>query len=231
MRARYVGDGMTMEEIGDVSGVFYTTVEYWLDKHGIEREFDYRSAEWLEEQYHGEGREAAEIAESCEVDKSTVYWWMRKLGVETKGKRGKRNPSWRGGRVTKACVVCGDGYEVARCEVGSRSTCGDGECWSELMSEKLSGEDSPNWKGGYEDYYGPSWKRQRRRALRRDQHRCQRCRTTAAEIGQEPDVHHIIPFRIFGVDRHRVANRLANLISLCRQCHFTIEYQFSPVVA
>jgi predicted HNH restriction endonuclease len=33
------------------------------------------------------------------------------------------------------------------------------------------------------------------------------------------DVHHIIPFRKFGIDRYREANKISNLISLCNSCH------------
>ena len=36
---------------------------------------------------------------------------------------------------------------------------------------------------------------------------------------QEIHVHHIIPFRRFGVENHKEANKIPNLICLCREHH------------
>ena len=79
------------------------------------------------------------------------------------------------------------------------------------------GEDNPAWRGGYEPYYGPNWEEQRRKALDRDKHLCQKC--GAKENGREHDVHHIIPFRIFGIKRYEEANQIDNLLTLCIGCH------------
>ncbi|NVM57405.1 MAG: HNH endonuclease [Desulfobacterales bacterium] len=96
--------------------------------------------------------------------------------------------------------------------------------WSEEVKRKLrenhadfSGENNPNWKGGYEPYYGPNWEEQRRKALERDHHTCQLCGDP--EDGRELDVHHIVPFREFGLERYEEANRLENLITICRSRH------------
>lgn len=87
----------------------------------------------------------------------------------------------------------------------------------------LSGENNPSWKGGYKNYYGSSWHFSRSQARKRDNHSCQRCGKTKGQIGKEPDVHHIIPFREFGIERHKEANKLSNLICLCRSCHVQVE--------
>jgi 5-methylcytosine-specific restriction endonuclease McrA len=60
----------------------------------------------------------------------------------------------------------------------------------------IVGDKNPAWNGGYEPYYGPNWKEQRRKALKRDRNTCQECGAT--ETDKEHDVHHIIPFRKFG---------------------------------
>jgi len=85
------------------------------------------------------------------------------------------------------------------------------------MSENKLGNDNPAWKGGYDPYYGPNWKEQRRKALDRDNGTCQGCGRTASDLGQRPDVHHITPFREF--DDYEEANKLSNLVCLCRSCH------------
>lgn len=89
----------------------------------------------------------------------------------------------------------------------------------------VSGSDHYAWKGGGGYYYGSSWYENRRKALHRDQHRCQRCGMTEPahlrEFGQQPHVHHIIPF--LDHEDHDKANRLENLITLCQECHVDLE--------
>lgn len=74
---------------------------------------------------------------------------------------------------------------------------------------------------------GPNWDQQRRLARERDGHRCRHC-----GVGERPnrahDVHHLEPFRTFGYargqnERYLEANRLENLVTLCRSCHQRVE--------
>lgn len=91
-------------------------------------------------------------------------------------------------------------------------------CYGEWRSEHLAGENSPEWKGGYSlDYGGSKWKSQRRKARARDNHTCQDCGITEQAWGYQLDVHHIVPYDTF--DDPKEANDLANLITLCRNCH------------
>ncbi len=90
---------------------------------------------------------------------------------------------------------------------------------------RLAGEDHPNWRGGWLPYYGPSWHPQKRKARKRDKV-CQRCGKTPDENEQALDVHHKIPFIEFGVKRHKEANALTNLISLCLECHPKAEKEY-----
>ncbi len=87
----------------------------------------------------------------------------------------------------------------------------------------LKGPANPNWKGGHIKYYGPNWREQRRQARKRDGYTCYRCGITEIDLGIELDVHHIRPFREFGIPRHEEANHLDNLISLCNYCHKVTE--------
>ena len=61
----------------------------------------------------------------------------------------------------------------------------------------------------------------------RDRYRCTQCGAPEPR-DQEHDVHHLIPFRAFGFipginDNYRLANRLENLVLVCRSCHQRIE--------
>lgn len=84
------------------------------------------------------------------------------------------------------------------------------------------GENNPNWRGGVSLTYGENWTIQRLRALQRDNYTCQECGKTIDDC--IISVHHIIPFRIF-MD-YKEANRLENLISLCRLHHSEAEATF-----
>jgi hypothetical protein len=135
------------------------------------------------------------------------------------------------GRVRKDCKWCGEEFTAYKANEEVATFCSM-ECKNEWLSENMGGEDNPFWKGGYEPYYGPNWKSQRRRARERDDHACQACGATKEELGQEPDVHHIKPFREFVDDEgnadYEAANDLDNLVTLCRPCHR--EYEGLPVV-
>jgi len=89
--------------------------------------------------------------------------------------------------------------------------------------EAHSGDQHWNWQGGCEHWqdYGPNWQSQRHKARERDMYICQRCGITEAELGQELDVHHIKPRRLF--DDYELMNELDNLICLCPSCHKFVE--------
>ena len=83
-----------------------------------------------------------------------------------------------------------------------------------------------DWFDSVNDY-GPNWQEQRRRVRERDHFRCKQC-GAPERGGREHDVHHLVPFRTFGYvagrnDAYLEANRLDNLILVCRSCHQRIE--------
>ncbi|MBN1659129.1 MAG: DUF1998 domain-containing protein, partial [Anaerolineae bacterium] len=74
---------------------------------------------------------------------------------------------------------------------------------------------------------GPNWEAQRHRARARDGYRCRHC-GAPERPDRAHDVHHVEPFRTFGYvrdqnDRYLEANRLGNLVTLCRSCHRRVE--------
>jgi 5-methylcytosine-specific restriction endonuclease McrA len=96
-------------------------------------------------------------------------------------------------------------------------------CMIEWRSREFSGEGHPRYKGGKDVDRGPSWERRKRKARERDNHQCQQCGADRDEASQL-HVHHIIPFERFGIENHREANRLRNLITLCASCHSKTEW-------
>lgn len=65
--------------------------------------------------------------------------------------------------------------------------------------------------------YGKDWQRQRERALERDDYSCVECGKGKQELGREPSVHHILPYRV------SQDNSLNNLVSVCFEHHQEME--------
>lgn len=102
-------------------------------------------------------------------------------------------------------------------------------CRSDWHSANIRGEVHPLWKGGADNNRGPNWLAQRRKAWKRDNYTCQHCGTTKKQLKKNPAVHHIIPFRDFGIERYEEANELTNLITLCPTCHMRAEHNLIPI--
>lgn len=114
--------------------------------------------------------------------------------------------------LQRVCRHCGTGFAVTR--KGARRRFCMTACWYAYIREHP--EEHPHWRGGVEPYYGPDWDEQARRARARDGHRCRDC----GKRQKRPllDVHHLMPRRAFKGD-YLVANRLENLVTLCKACH------------
>ncbi len=99
--------------------------------------------------------------------------------------------------------------------------------WCEIAPEVQQAlEVAGLWFDSVNDY-GPNWQTQRAAVRARDHYRCSVC-GAAEPPGREHDVHHKIPFRTFGYvpglnDFYLLANRLENLMLLCRACHRRLE--------
>ena len=145
-------------------------------------------------------------------------------GKDCKGNYYTANPSelHEKERVTVTCSWCGDDKEVIHSQAtrSEHHFC-DRECKGKWWSVNISGESHPNWKDGYEPYYGPSWERKRRKTRERDEYQCVLCGLAdgASKLiyGRELSVHHVT--RINDFTNPEDANSLNNLITLCIPCH------------
>jgi len=234
LREKYWDEGLNQEEIADLCGSHRTTIIEWMGRHSIETR---DGGAGKGQDNHSWKQSVTVHCEWCGCSEEvipavseTYTYCSRDCRAEAESVKfaGEGNPNWSGGPEVLQRVICGDGFEVKPSHADDRETCSL-ECFGVRHSERISSEDNPRWKGGWEPYYGPVWERQKHRARHRDQHRCQRCGVTRADLDREPDVHHIIPFRVFGVDDHEKANRLSNLITLCPPCHKTVENEYSPI--
>lgn len=141
---------------------------------------------------------------------------------------GSDNPRWNGGKRTVSCDVCGESVERHPSNIGDTVVCSE-SCRRAWLSTTMRGSNHPNWKGGDIGPYGPGWARTRQRALERDDYRCRLCNRSAADIGRNPDVHHIVPLRWFAESTEHTradAHTLENVISLCSACHRQADYGY-----
>lgn len=119
-----------------------------------------------------------------------------------------------GARISATCANCGETVQRTRGEARkSRSVF---VCNAECRKAYFQGENHPRWAGG-SYVYGPGWQKQKKLALERDNHACRICGKTKEELGREPSVHHINPFR------PSRDHGLDNLICLCIKHHGMVE--------
>lgn len=115
------------------------------------------------------------------------------------------------------CERCNESFPILPGHRKNRRFCST-DCWYEHVREHP--EEWTFFKRDYERYYGPNWREQARRARKRDGYTCQRCGVHQTKPAL--DVHHIRRFAAFKGD-YESANRLENLITLCKTCHLLVE--------
>jgi DEAD/DEAH box helicase domain-containing protein len=102
--------------------------------------------------------------------------------------------------------------------------------WFSILPETAAQLEQEGLLNMAQDDRGPNWEQQRKRARARDGYRCRHC-GVPERPDRAHDVHHVQPFRTFGYvragqgrnDRYLEANRLENLVTLCRSCHQRVE--------
>jgi hypothetical protein len=126
------------------------------------------------------------------------------------------------------CEQCGKSFKTTPARTRGRFC--SFVCWGHWLEENApTGAANPNWRGGYEPYYGANWRQQRRAARRRDRYTCQDCGKTEEELGKHLDVHHVKRFGDF--TDYREANQLSNLLSLCPKCHTVRDWDSEYVAS
>jgi len=121
---------------------------------------------------------------------------------------------------TIKCENCGEKFTAP--ESTERRFCSR-KCYAEYRSENIVGENHPQWLDDTRYYYGKNWEKQREKARKRDDYKCVVCGKTKEETedGKLPHIHHIKPIREF--KKVEDANKLKNLVSLCREHHLQYE--------
>ncbi len=242
LREEYIGDQKSQSQIAEEWDCDDTTIGRWLERHGIQKRTPSEAVsrgmlpdgaferlsnrEWLEEQYSEKNKSLTEIADSLGCTPFAVHNWMDKHGIDRRGAHapsGESNGNWAGPELDRTCQRCGSDFRAQQATQVAKYC--SWECYCEAKSENITGEDNPNWNGGYDGEYGHNWPEQREKALERDGHTCQRCGMTLEEHfdkwGCSLHVHHISNKNNF--EDYEEMNALSNLVTLCSSCHKQLE--------
>lgn len=143
---------------------------------------------------------------------------------------GSDNPRWRE-RREQECTWCGQTFRTIERD---RKFCSL-SCMGDWRSCHWNGSEHPAWRDDSQEVpMGANWEEKREEALIRDEYECIECdmsnESHRRKIGKGLDVHHIVPRREFwdketGELDYERANRLENLITLCRKHHRKIEVE------
>jgi len=82
LRERYVEQRWSQQDIADECGVAQATIQYWIEKHGLERDLLYKDEKWLHKKYVENRRTRDEIADECGVSESTISRWLTIHDIE-----------------------------------------------------------------------------------------------------------------------------------------------------
>jgi len=237
MRQKYVEEGLSYSELGDMLDIAPSSVYRYAQKHDIESRSpgEYQSYDrlqdevWLREKYVDEDLSVSEIAELVGCGTTTVDTWRRKHDIPPKtvytgiDERLKDTEWLREMYVEK---------ELPTKEIADQIGEDQSNVYRSVVRAGIEtrpqgfqcGEDHFNWKGGHDRYYGANWHQQRQKALERDDYTCQRCGVEKQPDERQLSIHHREPLN--GYKRKYDApewwergNRLENLITLCQPCH------------
>lgn len=186
--------GMTLRQIGAVTGVPHRTVNRYLKLAGVElrnpgnpKITELQSSDWLSAKYEGEGLSTTQIAQQIDCEASLVSQYLAKHGIESRGvgsQRGhKRNTEHVRAKMSRA------------------------------KRGKKTGSDNPNWRGGQKSvdpernrYRAKSWSKQ----IRLRDGICQTC----GSFGPL-HAHHLKRWK----DYPELRYDLSNGVALCQSCH------------
>lgn len=242
LRDLYVGERMTVAEIADRTDCHTSTVHRYLRLNGIDvrnpgpdtgvRE-RLEDGSTLRDLYVERGWSAESIGDKLGCGGETVLRWLKRHDIPVRRSGGRTPwPKLKDGAFLREQYITEDRLTS---EIADELGCTSDTVlrWLHIHGIEVSweyptGEDCPAYIDGRSrerNYGGAIWQRARRKALRRDAHKCRRCSTDEdehlAEYGRGLEVHHIVPFRTF--DELEPAHELSNLITLCRPCHKKME--------
>lgn len=231
LRGFYVERDMTLQEVADAFDCSITTIHYWVEKHDLRRERDpWRDPDVLRDLYHDQGLTLEEVASELDCSMKAINTAFRDFEIPRRSPSGRPRVSEQVPSLDEADELrrLYHGQELGAKEIGEKLGVGSSTVLRYLEKHGIERREpwEVHFEGGHEYYYGPNWYEQRRRARKRDGYVCRKCGLSdedhSEEYGKSLHVHHITKFRKF--EDYEEANRITNLLTLCRPCHVQVEH-------
>lgn len=233
LERKYIDEDLSIEECAEYFGCSPTPIANRLRAYDIEvRNRGNQplnvSRNELYELYVEEGLTTIEVAEQLDCHPSTVGKKLQEHGIPTTGENHGRSIPIPKRDLIESYVEEGQTtYEIAE-----RYDCDPTVIERRLRWYGIERRHTDAGADTWDYKYGAGWRRQRRKALERADHQCERCGITdddhrekyiepTRDVGFGLDVHHRVSVRLF--KRWDLplkdANRLSNLEVLCQSCH------------
>jgi len=198
--------------------------QWWEEENGERVLKNTTKAKWLWEQNHEEVPDGFwvtykdENPENCELDNLRLISRGKRMSKAMMGHEHSEEAKANMSKAHTGKVLSEEHKE----NIGKASR----KLWEDgVFDEVHLGEHNWKWRGGVEQYYPPEFStRLRSRIRERDNDRCRICRDKTNTDRKLP-VHHI--------DGNRYNNIVANLITVCNNCHHKIHSMYKiddPVI-
>lgn len=237
----YVELGLSSYKIGEMCGCSDVTIRNWMDKLNVKRSESiplYQNKEWLYDQYVNNKRSPKEISEDFKCGSMTIGNWIRKHNIkrsylydDKEWLIEKYNQGLSMGEIADICE-CSKSNIFRRFKKFKIET--------RPSAAELTGEDSPNWRGGRTTLSEKirdsiKYSEVRTGCFERDGYTCQDCGCVGGELHSD----HIRPFAIIihennikDYDQALTCNDLwdaNNLRTLCKSCHMNTDTYLMPL--
>lgn len=218
VRHLYLDEKLSLNQIAERYGTSITSVSRWLKKAGVQAR-SIREGTMLSGKY---GVHSESHRESLRRNAA-----IARIGITAESHQ-KQAEAMRGRTAWNKGKPASD--ETRQKLITQRA---DPE-YRRRMSERMTGPNSPNWKGGVKSESArrldhADWRRLRKVVYERDAWTCQECGArclNTSDSRSKPKLkiqaHHILPRRYGGTDA------LENLVTLCMSCHHSRERAYQP---
>lgn len=209
----------------DECGAYFET-KAGVSRHKGNGHKEYHDKEKLKKLYWDEDMTQREMGEYFGCDYGLIHSLLKKYRIDTKSK----SVASGGYDFNKSELVkLYKEKELSTVEIADRYDVDSSTVSRQLQKHNITTRGfckGKGWDGGRYWNYGENWREKRKRAKERDGHKCQICGMPSKKhnekYGRALEVHHITPRIEFYSDGEFDAvnaNKLDNLMTVCKKCH------------
>lgn len=247
LRELYHTRGMSQREMARAMSCSRQTVFDWMKRYDIPRRSvgehqtpsELRDGAWVRRQHHELGKSVPEIAETVGCSGNAVRNALSRHDIDLRSKYVLNDRTKEMLESEETLRYLYFDRDLSQSEIAQRVGCQQMAVSNRFNKFDIQpkpqgwhqiGEDNHNWLPPEEmadprGYGSVEWRKKRKECLEKYDNRCLRCDITTDEHKSEHgfglDAHHIRPADEF--DSREEADRIDNLVALCRSCHNKLE--------